>query len=117
MLTNTSTSLWSVITALNVHVAGQFWNIPISVGETNDQSYVQIYEPGHESYRNFPAFFYDLVWDHSDDGCYYAEDSQGGPERSRDLTHSVIKGDYTQYVMDGLFDTGFTYNRFDDANC
>ena len=93
--------LWSVITAVHVPVAGQFC---ISVGdsETNGLYYVQIYEPCHESYRNFPAFFYDLTYD----GCYYAGDSQGGPERSRD---PVIEGDYTQYAMDGLFDTEFTY--------
>ena len=80
-------------------------------------SYIEVYEPGHKSYRNFPVFFYNLVWDQSADGCYYAGDSQGGPERSRDPINSVIEGDYTQYITDGLFDTEFTYNHFDDTTC
>ncbi|CAI8024290.1 hypothetical protein GBAR_LOCUS14117 [Geodia barretti] len=60
---------------------GQFWNIPISVGDLDSDSSpdIQLYQPGHPSYRHFPALFYPLVWDLSDDGCYYVGNSQGGP--------------------------------------
>ena len=78
---------------------------------------VQVYEAGHESYRNFPAIFYPLVWDRSATGCYYAGDSQGGPETSRNPINSVIEGHYSHYTMDGLFDTEFRYGQFEDSSC
>ena len=78
---------------------------------------IQLYQPGHPSYRHFPALFYHLVWDLSDDGCYYVGNSQGGPERSRDPMNSVIEGSYSQYIVDGLFDTEFEYERFDENAC
>ena len=97
--------------------AGQFWNIPITVSEKDGVSNVQVYYRGYKSYRNFAAVFLPLVWDHSATGCYYAGDSQGGPERNNNPVNSVIEGHYSQYIMDGLFDTEFLYNRFDDSAC
>ncbi|CAI8024285.1 hypothetical protein GBAR_LOCUS14114 [Geodia barretti] len=98
---------------------GQFWNIPISVGDLDSDSSpdIELYQPGHPSYRHFPALFYHLVWDLSDDGCYYVGNSQGGPEGSRDPINSVIEGSYSQYIVDGLFDTEFEYERFDENAC
>ena len=78
---------------------------------------IEVYEPGHESYRIFPAIFYPLVWDRSYNGCYYAGDSQGGPEISRNPMNSVIEGHYTQYSLDGPFDTEYLYSQFDAAAC
>ena len=43
--------------------------------------------------------------------------SQGGPERSRNPMNSVIEGSYSQYIVDGLFDTEFEYERFDENAC
>ena len=98
---------------------GQFWNIPISVGDVDSDGSpdIELYQPGHSSYRNFPALFYHLVWDLSEDGCYYVGNSQGGPERSRDPINSVIEGSYPQYIVDGLFDTEFAYERFEESAC
>ena len=78
---------------------------------------VELYQPGHENYRHFPGLFYDLVWDRSDRGCYYVGNSQGGPELSRDPINSVIEGSYSQYIVDGLFDTEFVYEEFDESVC
>ena len=97
-----------------IFIPGQFWNIPIAVTDVEGSPHIHLYELGHESYRIFPAVFYDLVWDLSDDGCYYAGNSQGGPERTRDPINSVIEGSYSQYVMDGLFDTEYMYDRFEE---
>lgn len=96
-------------------ILGQFWNIPITVTDVAGTPYIELYDEGHDRHRIFPAFFYDLVWDHSYDGCYYAGNSQGGPERSRDPINSVIEGTYSNYIMDGLFDTEFEYDRFDEV--
>lgn len=98
-------------------VLGQFWNIPIIPIKINEDTYIEMYAPGHAKYRLIPAVFNDLVWDHSNDGCYYVGDSQGGPEKSRDSIQSVIEGDYTQYVTNELFNTSFRYKRFDDKRC
>ena len=78
---------------------------------------IELYQPDHSSYRHFPTFFYHLVWDLSEDGCYYVGNSQGGPERSRDPINSVIEGTYPQYIVDGLFDTEFVYEQFDEGTC
>ena len=86
----------------------------MTVSERDGMSYIEVYDSGHESYRNFPALYYALEWDHSATGCYYAGDSQGGPERSHNPINSVIEGHYSQYTMDELFDTEFLYGRFDD---
>ena len=104
-------------THIYIFCTGQFWNIPITVSETDGVPNVQLYNTGHESYRKFTAIFLPLVWDRSATSCYYAGDSQGGPERSRNPVNSVIEGHYSQYIMEGLFDTEFLYNRFDDSAC
>ena len=97
--------------------AGQFWNIPILVSSVNGESYIEIYDPSHDKYRRFPAEFYVLVWDRSYGNCYYAGNSQGGPERGHNPVESVIEGVYTQYTTDGLFETDFQYKQFDDDRC
>ena len=78
---------------------------------------IELYDPTHPSYRHFPAFFYQLVWDLSEDGCYYVGNGQGGPEKTHDPINSVIEGSYSQYIVDGLFDTQFVYEQFDESVC
>ena len=97
-------------------IVGQFWNIPISVDDVDSDGSPDI-QPGHSSYRHFPALFYHLVWDLSEDGCYYVGNSQGGSERSHDPINSVTEGSYPQYIVDGLFDTEFAYERFEESAC
>ena len=78
---------------------------------------IELYDPTHPSYRHFPAFFYQLVWDLSEDGFYYVGNGQGGPEKTHDPINSVIEGSYSQYIVDGLFDTQFVYEQFDESVC
>lgn len=111
--------------------AGQFWNIPIRFERYNytgsdpeiedyftlDKLYVITVEVPSGHQRRFVAELFQRTWDRSVP-CYYAGSSQGGPlkefERPRD---SVIEGRYTDYQVNGLHETNFTYSRFDDRLC
>jgi len=96
------------------------WNIPITVTVIPDtnEAYIEIYEMGDVNYRRFPALPYHLTWDHTPKTCYYAGNSQGGPERSHNPSESVIQGSYRQYETSGLFSTQFSdYSQFDDDVC
>ena len=94
-------------------LTGQFWNIPITITEGD----VEIYSPGADNYRRIPAFEYSLTWDHTRKSCYYVGNSQGGPELSHNQTESVIQGYQSQYQTDGLFETSFIYEMFDETVC
>ena len=61
---------------------------------------------------------YSLTWQQKETGCYYAGHSQGGPVHNIDEpTDSVIQGNYTEYRVGGLFETDFTYTRFNEDVC
>ena len=98
-------------------IIAQFWNIPITIVDEANKTYIRIYSPEHPKYRFIPAFEYNLTWDHTPMTCYYVGNSVGGPELSHDLLESVIEGSQSQYVTGSLFETTFDFGMFDDSLC
>lgn len=98
--------------------AGQFWNVPVAISSTpSGQFFVDVNSPQASNHRRFPARRYSMTWDHHHKTCYYAGNSQGGPEASRNQNESVIEGSYTDYQTGGLFDTQFKFEKFKDEVC
>ena len=96
---------------------GQFWNVPISVTDSAGVYYIDVHKPGDTNYRHIPTIEYGMTWDHAPKPCYYAGNSQGGPERSKHPQESVIEGSYKDYETAGLFATDFKYKVFKDGVC
>ena len=104
--------------SLSPSFSGQFWNIPLVVSTSaSGQVFVDVNSPSADNHRHIPARKYSMTWDHHHKTCYYAGNSQGGPEASRDPEESVIEGVFTDYETRGLFDTGFKFEKFKDRVC
>lgn len=68
--------------------------------------------------RKFVANYYDVTWDFEKRDCLYCGNSQGGPIREVDSPNdSVIEGHYSEYELDGLFDTAYKYSAFNSSMC
>ena len=105
---------------------GQFWNIPLSITpyvgpygdgtvDIADRIYsVTVAYPGAPE-RTFIANYGKRDWL---DGrpCLYAGNSNGGPVAEVKGSGSVIEGRYSNYEVDGLFDTDFQFSKYND-NC
>ena len=97
---------------------GQFWNVPLSVSDLGNSSFVmEVNEEQSSSYRRFKVTPYRLIRDHSEIECYYAGNVQAGSEIDSDPKNSVIEGTYNQYQTNSLFATDFDFKRFNDDNC
>ena len=51
--------------------------------------------------------------------CYYAGNAQGGPVREFEQApaDSVIQGKYSDYEVENILATEFTYSTFDEQYC
>ena len=61
----------------------------------------------HETTQKRFSGFVKRAWSHRD-MCFYAGDKQGSP---------VIQGAYTDYEVEGFFDTAYQFSRFDENLC
>ena len=102
---------------LHKPLLGQFWNVPLSVAVIEGYKFVLVNAEDAENHRRIPAFEYDLTWDQTQRTCYYVGNIQGGPESFADPRKSVIEGVQSDYQMAGLFETAFTFKKFDESAC
>ena len=49
--------------------------------------------------------------------CFYTGNSQGEKSVEYGDHESVIMGKFTDYIVDGLFETKFIYSQFDEDQC
>lgn len=49
--------------------------------------------------------------------CYYVGNGQGGITGLLEDEDSVIEGQYSDYVVDGLFGHNFIYSQFEEDRC
>ena len=111
---------------------GQFWNIPVSISPMTTTTpasltldslpppYILTLSPPLSRPRQFIARLYSNTWDKRGRECFYAGSAQGGPLgelESPQLRDSVIEGRYTDYRVNTLFDTEFTYTQFNSREC
>ena len=109
---------------------GQFWNIPITFEPYNgtdldtpdgfilDNLYEITIDHPSAPPRTFVSELYHRTWEGTRAPCYYAGSSQGGPLNEFDAPRdSVIQGRYSDYRVDGLYETDFSYSRFDSSLC
>ena len=66
--------------------------------------------PPNKPPRSFLGDMYHRTWDNTEENCLYVGNGQGGHDGHRELRGSVIEGRYTDYIMEGIFDTNFKFN-------
>ncbi len=115
-------------------LVGQFWNIPITFESLNytgsdlhlareyfdlERAYTVTVYPPSAPLRSFVGELYWRSWDRQAIRCYYAGNAQGGPVREFEQTpaDSVIQGKYTDYQIENILGTEFTYSMFDEQYC
>jgi len=114
------------------YYAGQFWNTPVTAVRYNgtldrsggnldpDRLYVVTVTPQDGAPpRSFLAESYVRTWENFPIPCLYAGNSQAGWSGEVDaLRDPVIQGRYRDYIVNGLFETDFLYDKFDESgNC
>ena len=68
--------------------------------------------------RSFLAQQYFPTWDNRPGPCLYAGNAQGGwSGEVNGLNNPVIQESYKDYIVNGLFETDFTYSRFEEQSC
>lgn len=74
-------------------------------------------EPIDSAPRSFLGDSFPRTWDNTKEQCLYVGNGQGGPggEYRDELPGSVIEGRYSDYMMDDMFDTDFTYARIEGS--
>lgn len=75
--------------------------------------YIVQVTPESSAQRSFVGEFLHLLWDKTESACLYAGNAQGGPSYLDDPSHSVIEGNYRDYIVDGIFESSYEYTRFD----
>lgn len=84
----------------------------------SDSYIVTVRPPGGKAPRRFLSTRFGRTWDNSKRVCYYAGSGQGGPDGGLPLsTSSVIEGQYTDYLVGGLFAHEFVYSQFEEDRC
>lgn len=82
--------------------------------------YVVTVKPESASARSFIGEFYHLKWDRSREPCLYVGNAQGGPSYDiEEPNDSIIEGEYNDYIIenDDLFETTYTYVKFEEDRC
>ena len=68
--------------------------------------------------RSFLAEQFVRTWENRPGPCLYAGNAQGGwSGEVNSLNSPVIQGGYKDYIVNELFETDYTYSRFDEQNC
>jgi len=49
--------------------------------------------------------------------CYYVGNGQGGETPELEGEDSVIEGEFSDYVVDGLFGYNFIFSQFEEDRC
>ena len=93
---------------------GQFWSRPITIvqyGSNPDHYLIEI--PGNTQ-RQMIGDRHSTTWQREKRQCFYVGDRQGGRglEIKGAPNEPLIEGVYTDYIMDGPYDTSFTFSRF-----
>ena len=78
---------------------------------------VTVNYPGKEP-RSFVGVLASVTWEFEKRPCIYVGNSQAGPIAEVVTPNdSVIEGEYTDYEVTSMFDTGFTYSHFETDRC
>lgn len=106
---------------------GQFWNVPIAIQpyeysgaptvlDIDSLFSVCLSHPsGPSRDRKFVAEHFTRKWDLSLDACFYSGNIQGGrllEIEDPDFNDPVIEGEYTEYIVGGLFQNAFKYSQY-----
>ena len=68
--------------------------------------------PTDSAPRSFLGQAFPETWDTTQEQCLYVGDGQGGwSGEFKQLPDSVIEGSYTDYILDGLFQTTYKFSR------
>ena len=105
---------------------GQFWNVPVTVeefagqfgGEQRDDDYVITVRYLGTPPRSFVGIYHPVTWELEKRPCYFVGSGQAGPVAEvSDPNDSVIEGVYSDYIVESLFTTSYTYSHFLEDRC
>ena len=89
-------------------------------GESSDDDYViTVRYPGQPS-RSFVGMESSVTWELERRPCFFVGDGQGGKVfeiAEPDPNDPVIEGHYTDYIVESLFATDYTYSHFNETLC
>ena len=72
--------------------------------------------PPDSAPRSFLGDSFPRTWDNTREECLYVGNGQGGwSGEFKDLPGSVIEGCYSDYSVDSMFDTDFTFSRIEGS--
>ena len=86
-------------------------------GVARDDVYNITLFPPEAPPRHFLGLKEDVTWDFRSRTCYYVGNRQGGMIGEDPNSDSVIQGEYSDYAVNSLFHTDFTYTRFNEVLC
>ena len=105
---------------------GQFWNVPVTVeeftgecgDEQRDNNYIiTVRYPGTPP-RSFVGIESSVTWELERRPCYFVGSGQAGPlAEVSEPNDSVIEGVYSDYIIESLFATSYTYSHFLEGRC
>lgn len=80
-----------------------------------DQYVVSFTRPISNQDVSFAGWLFPLTWELKRGPCLLVGSYQAGPTyRVENTNDSVIEGVYTEYEVDGLYETDFRYSEFGD---
>ena len=113
---------------VSCYCTGQFWNVPVTVvpydgdfgdGPRDDDYLITVMHP-EAAARRFVGLRSEITWEFERSVCYYVGNSQAGEiaeVSDPNDNDSVIEGVYSDYQVDSLFATDYTYTHFNEGRC
>ena len=87
-------------------------------GVERDDDYIITVSHPEANARSFVGLKSDRTFEFERRVCYYAGNTQAGElAEVSEPNDSVIEGEYSDYRVESLFATEFTYTHFDDSRC
>ena len=87
-------------------------------GIQRDDDYVITVSHPDSTPRSFVGLRSGVTWEFEKRVCYYVGNTQAGKvSEVSEPNDPVIEGDYSEYTVESLFATEFTYMRFNDDRC
>ena len=87
--------------------------------QRNDDYVITVRYPGSDL-RSFVGIESSVTWELERRLCYFVGSGQAGrlaEVSAPDPNDSVIEGGYSDYIVESLFATNYTYNHFQENRC
>ena len=86
-------------------------------GTSGEGYYIITVSHPEEEVRQFVGLLYPLTWEFREEYCLYAGQQRTDEVADETVNGPVISGTYSDYRVDGAFQTGFKFTHFNESNC